>query len=606
MRVVGLVLLSLLVSGCRHRFPLPYTTAQLVADSSRWPGEGLVHYLGQQNADVSVCTLAAPNTLQRTDEELVEPFVTALEENTLSPERWQRCATRLVPALTAAEQEFTYGRLARVILSLLDAENPADRLIAAHEVLAARPQGASPSLEALLKRLLEWPREKLAPALPPVFDALVATLELDHGQLSGKALTEADITNAQDDLVLVRMSARLPEQSMREAAKRQLIRLRIERSEFPEVKARAAEVEAALMSQGRWAQSAAALQLARPELPLALPFLALVRQHVERQVVTLLVPGETEEQLVPVLDLNPSLRFPVGWSRPLSLCRPAAALGVEPCIDAREVEVANAMVRFDSEGLVRLPERLEMSQAMELARADEGLVLPIRLAGRLVTSLQVPLRFEAPGSIFFTGNTGERGPAVTVVVEPAASALLFSTVSEEGERRMAVLPRGVPSSFEVVSAGGKGATGMSGNDGYHGSTGYNGAMASCPSTPGQPGGNGGDGGRGGDGGQGGHGGDGGFVSVVLQCGGRCPADEQWVRALIKSRGGSGGDGGSGGRGGRGGDGGNGGSSTTCSTNGRSEPLPSGSSGSRGSDGSSGSTGDSGSDGRAGQVQFRVQ
>lgn len=596
----------MLASGCRHRFPLPYTTEQLRADSSRWPGEGLVHYLGQHNADVSVCTLAAPNTLQRTDEKLVEPFVTALEENTLSPERWQGCATRLVPALGPAEQEFAYGRVARVILSLLDAENSAPRLIAAHEVLATRPQGVSPALETLLRRLLEWPREKLAPALPPVFDALVATLELDHGQLVGKPLSEADITNAQDELLLVRMSARLPDAARRTAAKLRLIRLRIARSGFPEVKTRAAEVEAAVMAQGRWAQPAAALQLARPELPMALPFLVLIRQHVERQLVTLLVPGETGAQLVPVLDLNASLRFPVGWSRPLSLCRPAAALAVEPCIDAREVEVANPVVRFDSEGLVRLPEHLQMAEAMELARADEGLVLPIRLAGRLVTSLQVPLRFEAPGSIDFTGNTGDRAPSVNVVVEPVASALLFSTVSEHGERRMAVLPRGFASSFEVVSAGGRGATGASGNDGYDGTSGHNGANASCPSSPGQPGGQGGDGGRGGDGGHGGNGGDGGLVFVVLQCGGRCASDEQWLRTLVKSRGGSGGDGGSAGRGGRGGDGGSGGSGTTCSVDGRTETLSSGSSGSRGSDGPHGASGYSGSDGRAGQVQFRVQ
>lgn len=150
MRRALLLLLLLAVTGCRHRFPLPYPTHQLVKDSASWPGEALVHYLGQPNADVSVCTLAAPTTLRRTDEDLVEPFVTALAESTLGPERWQACATRLVPALRPPEREYTFGRLAKVILSLLDADDSAPRLIAAHEVLATRPQEPSPALEALM------------------------------------------------------------------------------------------------------------------------------------------------------------------------------------------------------------------------------------------------------------------------------------------------------------------------------------------------------------------------------------------------------------------------------------------------------------------------
>ena len=75
-----LPLLFLAAAGCHHRFPLPYTSEQLVKDSKNWPGEALVHYLTQQNADLAVCTLAAPNTLRRTDEELVEPFVASLAD----------------------------------------------------------------------------------------------------------------------------------------------------------------------------------------------------------------------------------------------------------------------------------------------------------------------------------------------------------------------------------------------------------------------------------------------------------------------------------------------------------------------------------------------
>ena len=593
-------------TGCHHRFPLPYTANQLLTDSARWPGEGLVHYLTQPNADVSVCTLTPPNALRRTDEELVDPFVTALEENRLSPSRWQSCATRLVAALPPASREYAFGRLARVILSLLDVQQSAPRLIAANEVLATRPREPSPSLEALLGRLTQWPREKLAPAVPPVFDALVSTLELDHGQFAGHPLTGADITNTQDEALLARMAARLPDANLRASARRRVIRLRIERSEFSEVKARAAEVEAAVMEQGRWPQPVALLRLTNPELPLALPFQALVRQHVNQQVVTLLAPGQDRDQLMPLLDLKASLHFSVGWSRPLSMCQLPGELAVDPCIDAREVEVANPMVKIDAEGVVRLPERLAMVDAMNLARADEGLVLPIRLAGRLVTSLQVPLRFEVPDSIYFEGSPGERGPAVNVAVQPVGSALLFSAVSEQGVTRMAILPRGASTSFEVASLGGRGFTGESGRHGMDGSRGYNGASASCPSMPGQPGGQGGQGGSGGDGRQGGRGGDGGYVSVVVQCGRACPDDERLSRMRLHSRGGEGGRGGDGGRGGRGGDGGSGGSGTSCTINGHSAYLPSGSSGSRGNDGSSGYAGPQGSEGQSGQVQVQVQ
>ena len=600
-------ILLLCATACHHRFPLPYTSAQLVQDSSKWPGEALVHYLKQPNADVAVCTLAAPNTLRRADQELVDPFVAALEENQLGPERWQGCATRLVPALPPASRELIYGRLARVILRLLEVEQSLARLIAANEVLATRPQEPSVALEELLHSLSEWPRQKLPPALPPVFDALLATLELEHGKLAGVQLTEVDITNTQDQSLLMRMAARLPAPALRAAARRNLIKLRIANSETQEVRARAAEVEAAVMETGRWAQPAAKLQLARPGLPLALPFTALVRQDVERQVVTLLVPGERAAELLPVLDLKASLTFPVvGWGRPLALCQPPSALWVEPCVDAREVEVANPIVTFDAEGLVRLPERLSMTQAMELARADQGLVLPVRLSGRLVTSMAVPLRFEVPAAIRFESGVGENGPSVNVVVQPVASALLFSAVSEHGVRRMAVLPRGVPSSFEVTSQGGRGATGRTGSSGYDGPNGYNGVSASCPSLQGQSGGQGGEGGRGGEGGPGGRGGDGGFVSVVVQCGGSCRADEAFVRRLIFSRAGEGGEGGSGGRGGRGGNGGSGGSGTSCSVNGHSTYVSGGSSGSRGPDGPAGPNGPDGSEGRAGPVRVQVQ
>jgi hypothetical protein len=488
-----------------------------------------------------------------------------------------------VPSLPAATREGFYERLARVLVDWLGDEQSAPRLIAAHEVLATRPREPSKSLEALNRRLHDWKREKLPPTLPPLFDALVTTLDLDLGQLHGRPLGDEDIGNTQDEALLLRMAGRLPDEARRLVARRRLVQLRIARSEVKEVHDRAAEVEAAVVATGRWSQPVRTLELQRPEAPLPLPTQVLLQQDVSAQQVTLLAPGQAELQVAPTLDLKPTLRFALkGWSQSLPLCSAPELLVVEPCLDAKDVELGSAVVRLDGEGVLRLQERLPMSTAFELARAGEGLVVPVRLKGQLVTTLQVPLTFLEPSPYFFEGNQGERGPAVNALVLPTEQALLIDAVDERETRVQVVVPRG-SRGFELGSRGGRGWNGQRGRDGYQGSRGYNGMNASCPSMSGTSGGPGGRGGDGSAGGPGGPGGDGGPVRVELQCGGRC-ADEVLVRQLIHSRGGPGGDGGSGGSGGRGGEGGSGGSGTSCTVSGHSNFLSGGSSGSRGMDG----------------------
>lgn len=603
MRFALVSFLVLAFTGCKHHFPLPYSTNQLRADSDKWPGDALVHYLSQPNADVAVCSLAPPPVVTRTDDELVEPFVMALEKQALAPDRWQACANRLVPAVPPAAQEDFWQRLSKTILALFDMGEPgAERLIAAHEVLAARPRSESPALAKLSQDLVSYRRDGLAPPLMPLFDTFVGTLELESGRFQGRAVTAQDIANAQDDGLLLRMAARLPDDALRTQAKQRLVRLRIERSPTAEVQQRAAEVEVAVMQTGRWAQPASALKLAGPEAPAELPFTMLVQQNVEQQVVTLISKGEERVDVAPVIDVGPLLRFSVGWSRPLGVCQPPAALSVEPCVDGREVEISTNEVSVDDEGRLHLPEQLSMERAVEIARAGEGIVVPVRLSGKLVTSLSVPLQFLAPPPIVYMGEVAAQGPSVNVVVHPSPTGLLFSTVDERGERRLAVLGKGTTGGFEIVSLGGPGYDGQEGQRGYDGNRGYDGSSARCPSTPAQDGGRGGNGTRGGDGGPGGPGGAGGFVSVSIQCGGTCPEVERLVRLIVFSRGGKGGDGGAGGRGGEGGRGGSGGSSASCKGN----FLSSGSSGRNGDDGQRGRAGQDGPQGRAGVVQVRVE
>ncbi|MBL8915849.1 MAG: hypothetical protein JNM17_34440 [Archangium sp.] len=605
------------LAGCKHHFPLPYSLEQLGEDSFHWPGEALVHYLSQENADVGVCH---SGPLQRLDEELADPFVEALREKTLKPERWSACGKLLVPAITPALREFLLGRLAKVVLALLDEtkQDTAEQLLAANDVLQARPREPSASLDALLNRFDQLDRSKLQPSLPPVFDALLTTLELDHGELGGKPVTAEDIAVAQDDLLLMRMTQRLPNEALRETAKRRLVRLRIERSDWPEVRARADEVERALMTTGRWAQSVKKLELERPELPMPLPVQLVVHQQLTRQVAQLWAggfsaatpsarDGAQREEVVPTLDLRPQLRFPVKFSRPLMLCSAPEAMRVDPCVDVRELEFSG-LVSIDDEGVGRLPEQLPMKQVFELARSAEGMVVAVRMNGKLVTSLTVPLRFMPPSSSYFSGDTGGPGPAVNIVAQSAGDFLLFEGVSETSERRYVVYPRDTTVGFEFGSRGGDGYRGNDGTDGRDGTNGVNGMNASCPNFPATVGGAGGNGTNGGNGTDGGDGGNGGPVSAELRCAGPCPPEDvALVRRIVVSRGGSGGRGGTGGRAGDGGRGGRGGSGTTCtnSTGGTaSTTLNAAQDGFRGSDGSRGLDGNDGRDGHDGHVTFR--
>jgi hypothetical protein len=600
------VVLALSTLSCKHVFPVPYTVQQLQRDSSRWPGDAFVHYLSQPNADLAVCTVNGPALLTRLDDDLAHPFVDALENGALQPERWQACGTRFLPTLPPQTRDSAYARLARVIMTLLGVETSAPQLIAANEVLSLRPREPSPAMTELSRRLQAQNPQSLHPSFGPVFDALRTTLELDSGQWRGKPLTEDDIVNAQDESLLMRMSHRLPTEAFRLLAKQRLIRLRIDRSAFSEVKRRANEVEEAVMRYGRWALPAATLTLEHPELPMTLPLTLLAQQDVDAQRVSIFSSGETGAQVIPAIDLKPTLRFAVGLSQPVALCDGVEALNVEPCIASRDVQIPNPQFRLDEEGVLRLGDTLSMPAAFELALQDAGFVVPVHLGGRLALSLQIPVQFNTPEPVIFEAETEQPGPALTVAVVPTHNALLFD-VTDGSTRRMVVYPReSAPNDFAVVSRGGRGVSGYQGQTGFQGYHGAAGANASCSSrSAGQNGQRGGDGGQGGPGGPGGNGANGGAVYVDVRCGGTCPQDAAWVRRLVRSEGGFAGDGGRGGNGGPGGNGGAGGSSASCNQPGAPSYLSGGSSGHQGSTGPRGPSGQPGRPGASGPVSLQV-
>ena len=590
-------LLTLTLVGCAHQFPAEYGLEDLRADSQKWPGEALVHLLSRPGADASACL---SSNFSRVDRQLVDPFVAALESPKVPLATWGACATKLLPTLPPALREHFLAQLADLTSTLITRPD-FQRLSIVHQVLSTRPREPSAALRALRPKLLSPKPE------PRQLNALLAdlrlTLELEDGLMHGERLTPPLVLQLQDEGLLRRIDARASDEDVRTSARRRIVQLHLAQSTFKEVNARAAEVEALVLATGRWAQPVASLGVPTPQPAQALGTRLRVSQDIATQLVRLSVVGD-EARRAPEVDLRPVLHFHVGWSQPLGLCAPPAALDVSPCIDAAEVRLGTGFATLDAEGVLHVPQKLAMADAVELTRAGLGLVVPVQLGGHLAQVLQVPLVVQAPSSFCFEGEPSSPGPAVNVVIVPATQGLLVEAVDAKARRRQFILPRGT-TSFEFGSCGGRGVAGSAGSRGTDGSRGNNGNSASCPSMSGGSGGPGGNGTSGGAGGNGTPGGDGGPVRVELVCGRACD-DEPFVRAVMRSRGGLGGEGGPGGQGGRGGDGGSGGSGTSCYQNGQTTYASGGSAGSRGSDGSTGSPGRRGAPGQDGAVQLLVR
>jgi hypothetical protein len=593
------VTLMLALAGCAHVFPVPYGLDDLRADSEQWPGEALVHFLSRPEADAAACV---SSNFARSDRKLVDPFVAALGEQKqkVPVATWGACAAKLLPTLAPGLREHFLAQLAGLTSGFIT-QPDFRRLSAVHQVLSSRAREPSAALRALRPKLQS--KQPEARQLEALLADLRLTLELEDGLMNGERLSPQVVLQLQDEGLLRRIDARCPEEEVRTAARRRIVQLHLAQSTVPEVKARAAEVEAIVLATGRWAQPVAQVAAPTPQPALTLGTGLHASQDIASQLVRLFVAGD-EGRRAPELDLRPVIRFHVGWSQPLGLCAPPAALDVTPCIAAAEVELGTGFATLDSDGVLHVPQKLAMADAVDLTRAGLGLVVPLRVGGQLAQVLQVPFRVLAPSSFCFEGEAASPGPAVSALVVPATQGLLVDAVDEKARRRQFILPRGA-SSFEFGSCGGRGRAGAAGAAGHSGSRGSNGSSASCPSMSGGNGGPGGNGSPGGAGGNGSPGGEGGPVKVELLCGRACD-DEPFVRAVMRSRGGLGGEGGPGGQGGRGGDGGAGGSGTSCYQNGKSSYASGGSQGSRGSDGAAGAPGRRGAPGHDGEVQVLVR
>jgi hypothetical protein len=587
------VLLLVLSSGCKHTFPKVYDLEQLRADSAKWPGEALVHYLSRPNATAGAC---AASNFATQDSTLLEPFVDALEEGTTKPALWGECAQRLLQSLAPEQRAELVQRLAKLVPRFIEKPELL-KLRAAYDVLATRPREPSEALSKLREKLGTLQVE--AKGVRAMVDALSELLDLEDGLYAGAALTEASILQLDDEALLRRIDARVPDEALRTASRRRIIRKHLALATMREVKERAAEVEAALLAQGRWIQPIAKLPAPVPQPPLVAPVDVRVAQDIAAQLARPFLAGG-DPNTPPAIDLKPLVKFHVGWSEPLMLCADAADLAVNPCIDATELSLGSGFGTLDGTGVLHLNAKWAIADLVDLVQAGLGVVVPIKLGDKLAQVVQVPLSAQTPSAYCFEGGPTDRGPHVSASVVPVAHGLLVEAIEERGGRVQFVLPRGA-AGFEFGSCGGRGRQGTPGTPGIAGANGNAGTSASCPSMPGGRGGNGANGTPGGRGGDGGPGGEGGVLRVELHCGKACE-DEMLVRAVFKSKGGLGGEGGAGGVGGRGGNGGAGGSGTSCTVNGRTNFLSGGSQGSPGSAGANGMPGNRGAPGRDGPVE----
>ena len=618
-------LAALGASACGRSFPTPFTTSDLAREGS---GAALTHYLHQPGATATVCDRRAQGEGFRGESrEDFEALAGGLLSGTIAPALWQRCAMLMLESLPAGGAASLLDELAHAYRTLVSRSavetDPAERarLEALHKTLLFRPRGTAPHPEAVAddvaKLTAALDKGRLGPIAARYGRDLLLDIDLDRGVLSGAPVTVATLdalAARKDELLLRRVAQRVPDATLRDEARRRVVRLHVAASESPYVRAHRDEAQARVMAEGR---NAVDLGQHPPtagwvdEERLRVRGL-LVRQNVWKQTSTLLAVGGAGRapggpQVLPSIELRGALFVrATGFEEPLTVCAPPDALDVTPCVLPSEVRPAIPIVQVDGQGLLHFVERIATKDALKLVYNTPNLPLPILVHEKELFTLEWPIRFERPSPIVFTGPTSGRGPDLRVALQRRyAPRVLFEVNGPEGPL-VGVVEAEDLDAFVIATRGGAGPAGARGTDGARGSNGSSGSPGSCPGSPGTSGGSGGAGGSGTAGGPGGPGGRGGDVVVRGSCvTGDCAALAKAARSFVRSEGGAGGPGGEGGRGGQGGSGGSGGSGASCTVNGRFTSVSGGMTGSAGSNGANGARGANGANGAPGRVEVRI-
>ncbi len=442
---------------------------------------------------------------------------------------------------------------------------------------------------------------------------LLATIDLEKGTWKGHPVTVKtldELQEAKDSAMLKRFAARLSDPELQTEAKRRLVRLRIAESEFKEVQDHAKEVEDLVLESGRNAIDLAKHAPQKGWLETAKMTVrgVLARQDVRKQQVTMFAYSGDQPGLsvMPELDLRGVMLVKLdGVSKPVSLCAPADALEVTPCLLPTDVVLKNPLAYLDKDGQFHFVEHVSSKDAIALVKDTPNLSLPVEVAKKPMLTLVWPMKFEKPADLIFDGPTGRRSPDIKVRVDQHDAQRMIIAATAGSATLLAAVELEDADTYSVVSRGGAGQAGTPGNDGRPGTDGTSGTSGSCSGGSATNGTNGTDGTNGTNGGPGGPGGPGGDVHVQVACtAGDCKHTMSMMTHIMRSEGGAAGAGGRGGHGGRGGRGGSGGTSTSCSNgNGGSYTVSGGQSGSNGRSGSDGSNGPPGTEGHPGRVDI---
>ncbi|MDW8283970.1 MAG: collagen-like protein [Myxococcales bacterium] len=620
------------------------------------PGRVLVEEMASAGASLDLCDPGAIRSrvprLIRAGTAGVDDLVYGLRHGSIEPAVWRRCAARVLEGLPpplARRMLRAMGLAYRALLRAPDLSSNRRRreqLMALHQVFLERPTGLDPEPGDLLPLLAEL-RDAMSRGLLGRLavrygqDLLDGVEQLPRGMWQGRPVTEETLDALPApyrESLWRRFARRLPQASLREAARRRIVELHL--AESPWIGGeQAGEVRETVLARGHYPVSLERYPLRTARLE-HLPLRGLlIEQDVAAQRARVQAEGDKGRSgPPPPLALRDLLRLELtGLPGPVRLCPPPRVLDIDldvtPCVPPSALRPAHPLLSLDADGTLQLPGTLDMAALAQLALGGEALPLALEVGGSRVEIGRVPLHILPPAerdrALFRFGGRGPPGapgPPLRVEVDHSVPAHLVLTVQGEGRVLTVVLGRAHLGSFQIVTAGSPGAPGAPGSDGRPGQPGQPGRPASCPLGPGQqglpggPGGPGEPGGEGGMGGRGGPGGDGGEIVVRVRCGERsCAETIRLLQGVLRSQGGPGGPGGRGGRGGRGGPGGPGGPGQVCSYPLASQrpphapeaevvrmyrfKLPPGRRGPPGPDGPDGAPGPPGPPGRPGVIRF---
>ncbi len=618
-------LFTVLATSCAEHFPLPMTAAALSHYNS---AAALSVYLSQPDASATVCDLTARGPhFKALDQEVAGELVHSLVSGNVAPRLWLDCAQaflRSAPAGAAAllidEGGHGYRDLIRdsqiekspAVQARLEAL--AQFYIERESRVSGHPEVLEPLFAELRKAIGEHALGQVASRLG---EDLIATVDVENGLWIGRRIDRGTIDTlykSGNEPLLHRFADRLPSRELRDEARRRVIRLRIAKSPYPELRQQRSAVEAAVMHDGVFAISLGAHPAERASIDSGrLPMRGvLVRQDVFKHTATLLGyagdrPGVS---VLPDIRLRGALAVEVrGFSKPITLCAEKKSLDVSPCIRSSDIKLENPVAYLAEGDSFHFVEHITMRDAVGLATMHDRFVLPVSIGGRRLYQFEWALSYERPQDLLFGApSLGADGPHLTVRVDHRDPARYIFSVLRLGEAPIdAVVESADAATFRIASRGATGTMGYTGQAGSRGSDGLAGAAARCPSSTGERGGAGGPGGAGSPGGPGGRGGSGGDITLQLTCPqSGCTETLALLRTTIQSSAGEGGAGGRGGPGGTGGRGGSGGGGASCSDrSGNSFSLSSGSQGADGSDGTQGADGPPGSAGQPGRIEFSV-